>query len=129
MEHGHAAAPQQLRRQDAGGLPRPVSVQHRRRECRFHYADFAGEDRQPERGEVVRERVEVGFFGALPGQQLLRSARSMATTIPEPPKIDQERLPSRGHGGGWRNMVPAGGALPRVKDSSSPPPASTGIWV
>ncbi len=53
----------------------------------------------------------------------------MATTIPEPPKIDQERLPSHGYGGGWRNMVPAGGALPRVKDPSSPPPASTGIWV
>jgi cytochrome c oxidase subunit III len=53
----------------------------------------------------------------------------MATTIPEPPKIEQERLPSHGHGGGWRNRVPAGGALPRVKDSSSPPPASTGIWV
>jgi cytochrome c oxidase subunit III len=54
----------------------------------------------------------------------------MATTIPEPPKIDQERLPSQGSGnGGWRNMVPAGGDLPRVKDPSSPPPASTGIWV
>jgi cytochrome c oxidase subunit 3 len=53
----------------------------------------------------------------------------MATTIPEPPKIDQERLPSQGYGGGWRNMVPAGGVLPRVKDPSSPPPASTGIWV
>jgi cytochrome c oxidase subunit 3 len=54
----------------------------------------------------------------------------MATTIPAPPKIDQERLPSQGSGnGGWRNMVPAGGDLPRVKDHSSPPPASTGIWV
>ena len=53
----------------------------------------------------------------------------MATTIPEPPKIDQERLPSQGDGGGWRNLVPAGGDLPRVKDPSSPPPASTGIWV
>jgi cytochrome c oxidase subunit 3 len=54
----------------------------------------------------------------------------MATTIPAPPKIDQERLPSQGPGnGGWRNMVPAGGDLPRVKDHSSPPPASTGIWV
>jgi cytochrome c oxidase subunit 3 len=54
----------------------------------------------------------------------------MATTIPEPPKIDQERLPSQGSGnGGWRNMVPAGGDLRRVKDHSSPPPASTGIWV
>lgn len=53
----------------------------------------------------------------------------MATTIPEPPRIEQERRPSQGDGGGWRNLVPAGGALPRVKDPYSPPPASTGIWV
>ena len=53
----------------------------------------------------------------------------MATTVHEPPKIEQERLPSQGSGnGGWRNMVPASGDLRRVKDSS-PPPASTGIWV
>jgi cytochrome c oxidase subunit 3 len=53
----------------------------------------------------------------------------MATTVHEPPKIDQERLPSQGSGnGGWRNLVPASGDLRRVKDSS-PPPASTGIWV
>jgi cytochrome c oxidase subunit III len=53
----------------------------------------------------------------------------MATTVPEPPKIEQERLPSQGSGnGGWRNLVPASGDLRRVKDFS-PPPASTGIWV
>jgi cytochrome c oxidase subunit 3 len=53
----------------------------------------------------------------------------MATTIPEPPKIDLERLPSHGSGkGGWRNLAPADGDLRLVKDSS-PPPASTGIWV
>jgi cytochrome c oxidase subunit 3 len=52
----------------------------------------------------------------------------MATTVHEPPKID-ERLLSQGSGnGGWRNLAPAGGDLRRVKDSS-PPPASTGIWV
>ena len=52
----------------------------------------------------------------------------MATTVHEPPKIE-ERLPSQGSGsGGWRNLVPAGGDLRRVK-GSSPPPASTGIWV
>src|SRR6202047_5580260 len=53
----------------------------------------------------------------------------MATPAHEPPKIDPERLPSQGSGnGGWRNLVPASGDLRRVKDSS-PPPASTGIWV
>ncbi len=52
----------------------------------------------------------------------------MATTVHEPPKIEQERLPSQGSGNGGRNMVPASGDLRRVKDSS-PPPASTGIWV
>ncbi len=53
----------------------------------------------------------------------------MATTVHEPPKIELDRLPSQGSGnGGWRNLVPASGDLRRVKDSS-PPPASTGIWV
>jgi len=53
----------------------------------------------------------------------------MATTIPEPPKIELDRLPSQGSGnGGWRSLVPADGDPRRVKDSS-PPPASTGIWV
>ena len=53
----------------------------------------------------------------------------MATTVHEPPKIEINRLPSQGSGnGGWRNLVPADGDLRRVKDSS-PPPASTGIWV
>jgi cytochrome c oxidase subunit 3 len=58
----------------------------------------------------------------------------MATTVHEPPKIEPDRLPdqslpSQGSGnGGWRNLVPASGDLRRVKDSS-PPPASTGIWV
>jgi cytochrome c oxidase subunit 3 len=53
----------------------------------------------------------------------------MATTVHEPPKIDLDRVPSQGSGnGGWRNVVPADGDLRRVRDSS-PPPASTGIWV
>jgi cytochrome c oxidase subunit III len=53
----------------------------------------------------------------------------MATTVHEPPKIEREHLPSQGSGnGGGRNLVPASGDLRRVKDSS-PPPASTGIWV
>lgn len=51
----------------------------------------------------------------------------MATTIQQPPKIEPERLPSHGNGG-WRNLVPDGGDLRRVKNYS-PPPASTGIWV
>jgi cytochrome c oxidase subunit III len=53
----------------------------------------------------------------------------MATTVHEPPKIEIDRLPGHGSGnGGWRDLVPADGDLRRVKDSS-PPPASTGIWV
>jgi len=53
----------------------------------------------------------------------------MATTVHEPPKIELDRLPGQGSGnGGWRNLVPAGGEVRRVKDYS-PPPASTGIWV
>lgn len=52
----------------------------------------------------------------------------MATTVHEPPKIEIDRLPSHGsRNGGWRNLVPGDGER-RVKDSS-PPPASTGIWV
>jgi cytochrome c oxidase subunit III len=51
----------------------------------------------------------------------------MATTIHEPPKIEAQRMPSHGSGG-WRNLIPAGGDLRRLKDYS-PPPASTGIWV
>jgi cytochrome c oxidase subunit 3 len=53
----------------------------------------------------------------------------MATTVHEPPKIDLDRLPSQGSGNGsWRNLVPPDGDLRQVKNSS-PPPASTGIWV
>jgi cytochrome c oxidase subunit 3 len=53
----------------------------------------------------------------------------MATTVHEPPKIEPRRFPAEGSGnGGWRNLVPASGDPRRVK-GSSPPPASTGIWV
>ena len=56
----------------------------------------------------------------------------MATTVHEPPKIEERRDPSRPSGnsgnGGGRNLVPADGKLAVVKDYS-PPPASTGIWV
>jgi cytochrome c oxidase subunit 3 len=53
----------------------------------------------------------------------------MATTIQQPPKIEPDRVLRQGSGnGGWRNLVPAGGDLRRVKNFS-PPPASTGIWV
>jgi cytochrome c oxidase subunit III len=51
----------------------------------------------------------------------------MATTVHEPPKIDLERFPSDG-GGSWRNSPPSRGDLRNVR-ASSPPPASTGIWV
>lgn len=57
----------------------------------------------------------------------------MATTVHEPPKIEEQRdrarpVTSSGNGGGGRDLVPAGGELRRVKDAA-PPPASTGIWV
>jgi len=56
----------------------------------------------------------------------------MATTVHEPPKIEERqdpaRLTSNSGNGGWRNLVPADGDLRAVKDYS-PPPASTGIWV
>jgi cytochrome c oxidase subunit 3 len=56
----------------------------------------------------------------------------MATTVPEPPKIeerlDTSRLGIDSGNGGRRSLVPAGGDLRAVKDYA-PPPASTGIWV
>jgi cytochrome c oxidase subunit 3 len=54
----------------------------------------------------------------------------MATTVPEPPKIEPHRLPDQRHSGngGWRNLVPSDGDL-RVALDYSPPPSSTGIWV
>jgi cytochrome c oxidase subunit 3 len=55
----------------------------------------------------------------------------MATTVHEPPKIEERRDPrltSNSGNGGWRNLVPTDGELRAVKDYS-PPPASTGIWV
>jgi cytochrome c oxidase subunit III len=56
----------------------------------------------------------------------------MATTVPEPPRIEGQRDPSRRvsnpGNGDWRNLVPSEGELRAVKDYS-PPPASTGIWV
>jgi cytochrome c oxidase subunit III len=52
----------------------------------------------------------------------------MATTVHEPPKIER-RSPNQASGNrGWRNLVPADGDMRQVKHSS-PPPASTGIWV
>src|ERR1700678_2842242 len=58
-----------------------------------------------------------------------RNELDMATTVHEPPKIDLDRLASRDSGnGGWRDLVHGGGDLRHVKNSS-PPPASTGIWV
>jgi cytochrome c oxidase subunit III len=54
----------------------------------------------------------------------------MATTVPEPPKIDHDRLADDGHSGngGWRNLVPAGAGA-SVAQEYSPPPSSTAIWV
>src|SRR5258708_15389909 len=50
----------------------------------------------------------------------------MATTIPEPPKIDPDRLPDHSGNGGWRNLGPADVNL-RVTQDYSPPPSSTAI--
>jgi cytochrome c oxidase subunit 3 len=56
----------------------------------------------------------------------------MATTIPEPPKIDPHRSPDQREehsgNGGWRNLVPEDGDL-HVALDYSPPPSSTAIWV
>ena len=54
----------------------------------------------------------------------------MATTVHEPPKINEPCGPSRfgESNNGGRNLVPANGNLPAVK-KYAPPPASTGIWV
>src|SRR5579863_1033206 len=52
----------------------------------------------------------------------------MATTIPEPLKVDL-RSPERATSGngGWRNLVPSHG--PKTRDQFSPPPATTAVWV
>jgi len=56
----------------------------------------------------------------------------MATTVHEPPRIDEHRDPARprsGSGkGGWRDLVPPDAELHSVQEYA-PPPASTGIWV
>ena len=54
----------------------------------------------------------------------------MATTVHEPPRIDPDRLPEKGHSGngGWGNFVPTDGDLHIALDYS-PPPSSTAIWV
>jgi len=56
----------------------------------------------------------------------------MATTVHEPPRIQDIRDPARvssGSGnGGWRDLVPEGGDLHRVQEYA-PPPSSTAIWV
>jgi cytochrome c oxidase subunit III len=54
----------------------------------------------------------------------------MATTVHEPPRIDPDRLPDKGHtgNGGLGNFVPTDGDL-RVTLDYAPPPSSTAIWV
>lgn len=56
----------------------------------------------------------------------------MATTVHEPPRMEERRdrsRPKRDSGnGGWRNLAPADGDL-RLVQEYAPPPASTGIWV
>jgi cytochrome c oxidase subunit III len=54
----------------------------------------------------------------------------MATTVPEPPKINEPRSPRRGNSGngGFRNLVPNDGTSRAVQEYA-PPPSKTGIWV
>jgi cytochrome c oxidase subunit III len=55
----------------------------------------------------------------------------MATTVHEPPRIEERRRPSPRSGSGngrGRDLTPAGGTLRSVQEYA-PPPASTGIWV
>lgn len=55
----------------------------------------------------------------------------MATTVPEPPQIDQDRLPKprqTGNGGWLRDLVPANGDL-HVALEHSPPASSSAIYV
>jgi len=54
----------------------------------------------------------------------------MATTIPEPPQLDLDRLPKPTHSGnsGWRNLVPTDGDL-HVALEHSPPASSSAIYV
>jgi cytochrome c oxidase subunit III len=56
----------------------------------------------------------------------------MATTVHEPPQIEEQRNRSRSASdsgnGGWRNLGPPDGELRLVREYA-PPPASTGIWV
>lgn len=52
----------------------------------------------------------------------------MATTIPQPPKIDHRAPADRNSGNGFRNLVPGNGNLRAVQDFA-PAPSKTGIWV
>lgn len=55
----------------------------------------------------------------------------MATTVHEPPKIDEQHSPGLTDGSGnagWRDLGPGDGRV-RVGQQYSPPPSSTGIWV
>ena len=54
----------------------------------------------------------------------------MATTVHEPPKVEQRRSPERGHAGNgdFRNLGPNDGNLRMVQDYA-PAPSNTGIWV
>ena len=52
----------------------------------------------------------------------------MATTIHEPPRIDDRRRDISDGGGTGRSLPPTDVRLPAVKDYA-PPPASTAVWV
>src|SRR5437016_5676659 len=120
MEHADdASAAQQLWRQTARGLPRSVSVWSGELGRRLCDASLSGKSRDRSRRSLISDPV-IGVCSL------------MATTVPEPPKIDARRdstrLPGDSGNGNGRTPVPPDGKLPAVRDYS-PPPASTGIWV
>ena len=119
VEHSVSTTVRQLRWRAPGGLPRSIPIRGGRLNRRSCNAGFAGANSDSARRGIAKGRARV-------------EVQTMATTVHEPPRIEEIRNPSRltsgSGGGGWRNLVPADGDLHAVQDYA-PPPASTGIWV
>src|SRR5437879_5862225 len=100
MEHGHTAPPQQLWRQDAGGLSRSLSVRRRGRKQRSCDADLAGATQERGRREVIEESPrKVGSLSPRESQQYgdygPRTAENRAPTFNEP-RFTEPGLRQRG---------------------------------